>query len=129
MVTTAFGKAELAEEVTLKQRANGKQFETLVQLLEDEKGNLLVRFAYATDGVARRGPVTLRRADLERLRTALKKTPKLAAVLDLAGGGGSRSEISTFLPLFAAASGRTTSTYSATSKYVTLDFVRFEPRD
>jgi hypothetical protein len=54
-------------------------------LLEDEKGNLLVRFAYATDGVARRGPVTLRRADLERLRTALKKTPKLAAVLDLAG--------------------------------------------
>jgi hypothetical protein len=85
MVTTAFGKAELTEEVTLKQRANGKQFETLVQLLEDEKGNLLVRFAYATDGVARRGPVTLRRADLERLRTALKKTPKLAAVLDLAG--------------------------------------------
>ena len=85
MVTTAFGKAELAEEVTLKQRANGKQFETLVQLLEDEKGNLLVRFAYATDGVARRGPVTLRRTDIERLRVALKKTPKLAAVLDLAG--------------------------------------------
>jgi hypothetical protein len=44
-----------------------------------------VRFAYTTDGVARRGPVTLRRADLERLRTALKKAPKLAAVLDLAG--------------------------------------------
>jgi len=71
--------------VTLKQRANGKQFATLVQLLEDEKGELLVRFAYATDGTARRGPVTLRRADLERLRAALKKTPKLAAVLDLSG--------------------------------------------
>jgi len=85
MVTTAFGKATVAEEVTLKQRANGKQFVTLVQLLEDEKGELLVRFAYATDGTARRGPVTLRRADLERLRAALKKTPKLAAVLDLAG--------------------------------------------
>ena len=85
MVTTAFGKATVAEEVTLKQRANGKQFATLVQLLEDEKGELLVRFAYATDGTARRGPVTLRRADLERLRAALKKTPKLAAVLDLAG--------------------------------------------
>jgi hypothetical protein len=85
MITTAFGKAELAEEVTLKQRANGKEFATVVQLLEDEKGNWLVRFAYTTDGVARRGPVTLRRADLERLRTALKKAPKLAAVLDLAG--------------------------------------------
>ena len=85
MVTTAFGKAELIEEVTLKQRANGKQFETVVQLLEDERGNLLVRFAYATNGVARRGPVTLRHADLERLRTALKKAPKLAAVIDLAG--------------------------------------------
>jgi hypothetical protein len=85
MVTTAFGKAQVTEEVTLKQRANGKQFSTLVQLLEDEKGEWFVRFAYATDGTARRGPVTLRRADLERLRAALKKTPKLAAVLDLAG--------------------------------------------
>jgi len=85
MVTTAFGKAEVAEEVTLKQRVNGKQFATLVQLLEDEKGEWLVRFAYSTDGTARRGPVTLRAADLERLRAALKKTPKLAAVLDLAG--------------------------------------------
>jgi hypothetical protein len=85
MVTTAFGRADVAEEVTLKQRANGREFTTIVQLLEDEKGNWLVRFAYATDGVARRGPVTLRRADLERLRTALKKAPKLAAVLDFAG--------------------------------------------
>ncbi len=85
MVTTAFGKATVAEEVTLKQSANGKQFAALVQLLENEKGELFVRFAYATDGTARRGPVTLRRADLERLRVALKKTPKLAAVLDLAG--------------------------------------------
>ena len=85
MVTTAFGKAEIAEEVALKQRAGGREFTTFVQLLEDEKGNCFVRFAYATDGVARRGPVTLRRADLERLRTALKKTPKLAAVLDFAG--------------------------------------------
>lgn len=85
MVTTAFGKAEVAEQVTLKQRVDGRQFATLVELLESEKGEYLVRFAYSTDGVARRGPVTLRRADLERLRVALRKTPKLAAVLDLAG--------------------------------------------
>jgi hypothetical protein len=83
VVTTAFGKAELAEQVTLKQRVNGKHFSTLVQLLEDEKGEWLVRFAYATDGVARRGPVTLRGSDVERLRVALRKTPRLRALLGM----------------------------------------------
>ena len=83
MVTTPFGQAEIAEQVTLKQRANGKQFATLVQLLEDEKGGLFVRFAYSTGGTARRGPVTLRSADLERLRTALQKTPRLREALGL----------------------------------------------
>jgi hypothetical protein len=85
MVTTAFGKAEVAEQVTLKQRVNGKQFSTLVQLLEDDKGEWLIRFAYATDGVARRGPVTLRGSDVERLRVALRKTPRLQALLGMAG--------------------------------------------
>ena len=84
MVTTAFGKAEIAEQVTLKQRVSGKQFTTLVQLLEDEKGDWLVRFAYATEGTVRRGPVTLRGADLERLRVALRKTPRLQALLGIA---------------------------------------------
>lgn len=83
MVTTAFGQAEVSEQVTLKQRANGKQFSTLVQLLEDRKGDVLVRFAYSTGGAARRGPVTLRGADLERLRVALRKTPRLRAVLGI----------------------------------------------
>ena len=83
MVTTAFGKAELAEQVTLKQRVNGKQFSTFVQLLEDEKGEWLIRFAYATGGVARRGPVTLRGSDVERLRVALRKTPRLQALLGM----------------------------------------------
>ena len=84
MVTTAFGKAEIAEQVTLKQRVSGKQFTTLVQLLEDEKGDWLVRLAYATDGTVRRGPVTFRGADLERLRVALRKTPRLQALLGIA---------------------------------------------
>jgi hypothetical protein len=83
MVTTAFGKAEIAEQVTLKQRVNGKQFATLVQLLEDDKGGWLVRFAYATEGVARREPVTLRGSDVERLRVALRKTPRLQALLGM----------------------------------------------
>jgi hypothetical protein len=83
VVTTAFGRATVAEQVTLKQRANGKQFATLVQLLEDDKGDWLVRFAYSTDGTARRGPVTLRGADLERLRVALRKKPRLRAALGI----------------------------------------------
>jgi hypothetical protein len=83
VVTTAFGRAEVAEQVTLKQRVNGKQFATIVELLEDEKGGWLVRFAYSTDGVARRGPVTLRGADVERLRVALRKTPRLRALLGI----------------------------------------------
>jgi hypothetical protein len=84
-LATAWGKASIAEEVKLAQSANGKRFTTIVQLLEDDRGEWLVRFAYATDGVARRGPVTLRGADLERLRKALAKTPRLRAALDLAG--------------------------------------------
>jgi hypothetical protein len=83
VVTTAFGQAEIAEQVTLRQRANGKQFATLVQLLEDERGDWLVRFAYSTGGSARRGPVTLRGSDVERLRVALRKTPRLRALLGI----------------------------------------------
>ena len=54
-----------------------------MQLLETGKGERLVRFAYATDGVVRRGPVTLRAKDLERLRTALEKHPGLEEALRL----------------------------------------------
>jgi hypothetical protein len=83
VVSTAFGKAEVAEQVSLKHRVNGKQFSTLVELLEDDNGNWLVRFAYSTDGTIRRGPVTFRAADLERLRVALRKTPRLCALLGI----------------------------------------------
>jgi hypothetical protein len=83
MVTTAFGTAELVEEVKVSQRANGKAWTTHVQLLEDERGEWFVRFAYSTGGTARRGPVTLRGADLERLRKALEKKPRLRAALGI----------------------------------------------
>jgi hypothetical protein len=85
-ITTAWGKATLVEEVKLQQRAGDKRFASLVQLLEDEQGDRLVRFAYTTDGVVRRGPVTLRRADLERLRKALAQHEALAAALGFDGG-------------------------------------------
>jgi hypothetical protein len=55
----------------------------LVQLLESKDGGQLIRFAYATDGTARRGPVTLRARDLEKLRDALRGRPELTEVLRL----------------------------------------------
>jgi hypothetical protein len=80
---TPWGPASIVEEVTLRQRTGGKAFATIVQLLETGKGEELVRFAYSTDGIARRGPVTLRGRDLETLRTALAGAPRLEEVLRL----------------------------------------------
>ena len=85
-ITTAWGKATLVDEVRLQQRAGDKRFASLVQLLEDAKGERLLRFAYTTDGVTRRGPVTLRPADVERLRDALAEHEALAAALRFADG-------------------------------------------
>ena len=80
---TPWGTATLLEELKLPQQAGDKRFASLVQLLETANGERLVRFAYATDGVARRGPVTLRLRDLELLRAALAKHPGLEAALRL----------------------------------------------
>jgi len=80
---TPWGTATLIEELKLPQQAGDKRFASLVQLLETGKGERLVRFAYATDGVVRRGPVTLRAKDLERLRAALEKHPGLEEALRL----------------------------------------------
>jgi len=77
------GTATVLEELRLPQQSGEKRFSSLVQLLENGKGERLVRFAYATDGVARRGPVTLRQRDLERLRNALGKHPGLEEALRL----------------------------------------------
>jgi hypothetical protein len=80
---TPWGPATLVEELKLSQRSGDRRFSSLVQLLETPKGERLVRFAYATDGVARRGPVTLRAADLDRLRAALVDRPGLQELLRL----------------------------------------------
>jgi hypothetical protein len=82
---TPWGSAHAVEQLTLQQRAGDKRFASLVQLLETEKGERLVRFAYTTDGSTRRGPVTLRARDLERLRAALAEHPALSEAL--LGGG------------------------------------------
>ena len=76
----------MVEELRVAQRAGGKRFASVVQLLEGEKGERLVRFAYSTDGRSRRGPVTLRERDLERLKKALGDLPGLAEALSLGRG-------------------------------------------
>jgi hypothetical protein len=86
MTTTAatpWGRATILEELRVAQRSGDRRFETIVQLLEDEKGGELVRFAYSTGGTARRGPVTLRGRDLERLKAQLSSRPRLAGALGL----------------------------------------------
>lgn len=84
---TPWGTASVVEELTVAQRAGEKRFGSTVQLLETAKGERLVRFAYSTGGLARRGPVTLRLRDLERLRAGLAEHPELARALSLDGGG------------------------------------------
>ena len=80
---TPWGAATLLEEATVPQRVGDKRFAVVVQLLEAPCGERLIRFAYTTDGSARRGPVTMRARDLERLRAALERAPVLRDVLGL----------------------------------------------
>jgi hypothetical protein len=85
-VTTPWGRATIVEEVVIEQEVEGRAFGSLVQLLEDADGATFVRFAYSTDGVARRGPVTLRREDLELLRERLRERRRLARTLGIRPG-------------------------------------------
>ena len=83
-VTTPWGQAAPVEKVTVAQRVGDRRFSTVVELLEIESGERLVRFAYTTDGTARRGPVTLRAKDLARMHELLERTPALREAI---GGG------------------------------------------
>jgi hypothetical protein len=80
---TPWGPAGVLEEVAVRQRAGDKRFSVVVQLLETKTGEHLIRFAYTTNGSARRGPVTMRARDLERLRASLERTPALGEALGL----------------------------------------------
>ena len=80
---TPWGRAELVEQVTIRQQAGERRFSSLVQLLETPTGERLVRFAYTVGGPARRGPVTLRARDVARMREELAQHPALAEALGL----------------------------------------------
>jgi len=89
-VTTAWGSAVVVEEISIPQSADEKEFSSTVQLLEAEGGERFVRFAYTTDGVHRRGPVTLREADVARFHAELADRPELAAALGLPASASKR---------------------------------------
>jgi hypothetical protein len=78
---TPWGPATLLEKVDLKQRAGEKRFSSVVELLETDGGERLIRFAYTTGGAVRRGPVTMKARDVDRLRDAVAKKPELAETL------------------------------------------------
>jgi hypothetical protein len=78
---TPWGPATLVEELSVQQRSGDKRFASVVQLLESANGERLVRFAYSTGGSARRGPVTLRARDVQRLVDGLARCPQLAETL------------------------------------------------
>ena len=80
-ISTPWGKATTVEQVNIAQRAGERRFATIVQLLETADGERLVRFAYTTGGSIRRGPVTLRARDVERMQTLLERTPELRQAL------------------------------------------------
>jgi hypothetical protein len=83
VAATPWGPSGVVEEVVVRQQAGEKRFAVVVQLLETKGGERLIRFAYTTEGVARRGPVTMRARDLEKLRAALERAPALGEALGL----------------------------------------------
>ena len=80
-ITTPWGKASTVEQVSVAQRAGERSFSTIVELLETDSGERLVRFAYTTGGSARRGPVTLRAKDVARMQKLLERAPELREAL------------------------------------------------
>jgi hypothetical protein len=81
-VETPWGRATVVERISVPQRAGDRRFESVVELLDGGKGERFVRFGYATGGVVRRGPLTLRLRDLPRLRRVVgSRAPQLAETL------------------------------------------------
>jgi hypothetical protein len=80
-VSTPWGRTTAVEQVTISQRSGERRFATIVQLLEAADGERFVRFAYTTGGIVRRGPVTLRTKDVERMQKLLERTPELREAL------------------------------------------------
>lgn len=73
-----WGKGQIVEEA----RIESQYHVPAIQLLEFESGEIQIRFCYFNHkGQFQRGPLILGRAEVEALRSALKKCPRLRATL------------------------------------------------
>jgi hypothetical protein len=77
-----WGRGEIVEEASFQ----GEHHEPVIQLMEynegEAAGSLGIRFcSYGQRGNFMRMPLMLSEEDLEGIRVALKKTPRLLAVL------------------------------------------------
>lgn len=82
MANTPWGKANVVEEVTIPQKGtHDREFAAVIQFLEDERGEGMVRFSYSTEASVRRGPLTVRLSELSKLKKALAKKPRLHRAL------------------------------------------------
>ncbi len=80
VVKTSWGVARVLAEAGVDQESPQRRFRSGVELLEHDDG-LLVRFAYSSNGVVRRGPVTLRALDLAALRVDVASSIELGRAL------------------------------------------------
>jgi hypothetical protein len=73
-----WGGGQIVEEAS----ARGEHTETAIQLMEYDEGGYTVRFCYYTlDGRFQRSPMMLSKEGIAGMRAALRKTPKLRAIL------------------------------------------------
>lgn len=79
--STPWGRGRVVARAGVEQSADDREFATIVEVVELGTGERVVRVAYSTDGVARRGPVTLRARDLARLTTLVRRNPTLLGTL------------------------------------------------
>ena len=79
-VQLPWARATVIDEATIPGSAeDGPPIELGVALLREDRedGELLLRFFYRAEGKTRRGPVTLRPAEVEALAARLRKSPEL----------------------------------------------------
>jgi hypothetical protein len=84
--TTPWGRATLLEEVVVEHDALERRYDAVVQLLELNDGEQLVRFGSRAHGAHRLGCLTLRADDLHELEEGLLETERLASILRLVFG-------------------------------------------
>jgi hypothetical protein len=73
-----WGTGQIVEEAS----ARGEHAEPAIQLMEYDGGGYSVRFCYySLDGRFQRSPMMLSKENIAGLRAALKKAPKLRAIL------------------------------------------------